>query len=69
MDTLHFDPPRFEGPQGRRLSRDHEARRIDEMNLSEPEVFMLRPRRLQAQAIGGALRHALATLRRLLRHA
>jgi hypothetical protein len=57
MDTLHFDPPN---------SKSYEPRRIDEMNLSEVEVFMLRGRRLQAQAIGGALRKGLARLRRVL---
>jgi hypothetical protein len=66
MDTLHFEQS-FQGPQGRRPSRDDETRRIDEANLSEVEVFMLRGRRLQAQAIGGALRQAFAKLRRLLR--
>jgi hypothetical protein len=66
MDTLHFEQS-FQGPQGRRLSRDDETRRIDEANLSEVEVFMLRGRRLQAAAIGGALRQAFAKLRRLLR--
>jgi hypothetical protein len=68
MDTLHFEPPNFHSPEGRRLSRDAEARHIDEMNLSEVEVFMLRGRRLQAQAIGGALRRTWAMLPRLLRH-
>ena len=67
MDTLHFEPPSSHGPQSRRLPAGHEARQIDELNLSEVEVFMLRGRRLQAQAIGGALRHAFAKLRRLLR--
>jgi len=67
MDTLHFELQSFHSPEGRRLFQDHDARRIDEKNLSEVEVFMLRGRRLQAQAIGGALRHAFAKLRRLLR--
>jgi hypothetical protein len=67
MDTLHFEPQGFHNPEGRRLFRDHDAARIDEMNLSEVEVFMLRGRRLQAQAIGGALRQAFAKLGRLLR--
>ena len=67
MDTLHFEPRRFDGPHGRRLSADHEARRIDEKNLSEVEVLMLRGRRLQAQTVGGALGRAFAKLRDLLR--
>jgi hypothetical protein len=66
MDTLHFEPHSFHSRQVRRLFGDHEARRFDEVNLSEPEVFMLRGRRLQAQVVGGALRHAFARLRRLL---
>jgi hypothetical protein len=57
MDTLHFDPLNF---------KSYEPRRIDETNLSEVEVFMLRGRRLQAQAIGGALRKGFARLRRVL---
>jgi hypothetical protein len=65
MDTLHFEPQGFHNPEGK--LRDHDAPRIDEMNLSEVEVFMLRGRRLQAQAIGGALRQGVAKLRRLLR--
>lgn len=67
MDTLHFEPQTFHDPEGRRLLQDYEARRIDELNLSEVEVFMLRGRRLQAQAVGGALRRSFAKLRRLLR--
>jgi hypothetical protein len=67
MDTLHFEPLNFHSPEGRRLSRDPGARRIDEMNLSEVEVFMLRGRRLQAQVVGGALRRAWAKVPRLLR--
>jgi hypothetical protein len=67
MDTLHFEPQSFHNPQDSRLLRDQEAHRIDDMNLSEVEVFMLRGRRLQAQAVGGALRRAFAKLRRLLR--
>jgi hypothetical protein len=66
MDTLHFEPERFRKPPDRRLFWNHEAR-IDEVNLSEPEIFMLRGRRLQARAIGGAVRHGLAKLRHLLR--
>jgi hypothetical protein len=66
MDTLHFEPERFRKPRDRRLFWNHEAR-IDEVNLSEPEIFMLRGRRLQARAIGGAVRHGLAKLRHLLR--
>jgi hypothetical protein len=66
MDTLHFEPQSFHSRQVRRLFGDHESRRFDEMNLSEPEVFMLRGRRLQAQTIGGALRYAFAKLRRLV---
>jgi len=57
MDTLHFDPVYL---------KNYQPRRIDEMNLSEVEVFMLRGRRLQAQAIGGALRKGFARLRRLV---
>ena len=60
MDTLHFEPQSFHSPRVKRLFGDQEAPRIDEMNLSELEVFMLRGRRLQAQTIGGALRHAFA---------
>jgi hypothetical protein len=67
MDTLHFEPETFHGPEGRRSFRDDEAGRTQDVNLSEVEVFMLRGRRLQAQAIGWALRQALASLRRLLR--
>jgi hypothetical protein len=66
MDTLHFEPPSFHSRRVRRLFGDDNARRFDEVNLSEPEVFMLRGRRLQAQVIGEALRHAFAKLRRLL---
>jgi hypothetical protein len=54
-------------PQGGLPFRDEQTRRNDELNLSEVEVFMLRGRRLQAQAIGGALCQAFAKLRRLLR--
>jgi hypothetical protein len=68
MDTLHLEPQSFHSPRGGRPLRDHEARRIDEVNLSEVEVFMLRGRRLQAQAVGEAVRRAFAKLRRLLRH-
>jgi hypothetical protein len=67
MDTLHFEPQSFHSRQVRRLLGDHEPRRFDEMNLSEPEAFMLRGLRLQAQVIGGALRHAFAKLRSLLK--
>jgi hypothetical protein len=71
MDTLHFEPRGFhpEGrhPEGRLPFRDEQTRGSDELNLSEVEVFMLRGRRLQAQAIGGALRQGVAKLRRLLR--
>jgi hypothetical protein len=66
MDTFHFEPQSVHSRQVRRLFGDHEPRRFDEMNLSEPEVFMLRGRRLQAHVIGDALRHALAKLRSLL---
>ena len=67
MDTLHFEPQSFHGREVSRLFADDRPRRIDDMNVSEPEVFMLRGRRLQAQAIGDVLRDALAKLRRLLR--
>jgi hypothetical protein len=66
MDTLHFEPERFRAEGGRSF-RDDEAGRTQDVNLSEVEVFMLRGRRLQAQAIGGALRQTFAKLRRLLR--
>jgi hypothetical protein len=56
MDTLHFDPLN---------SKTYQSRRMEEMNLSELETFMLRGRRLQAQAIGDALRNGFARLRRL----
>jgi hypothetical protein len=58
MDTLHFDLLKFENDP---------PRRIDELNLSELEVFMLRGRRLQAQTIGAAWRRGSSRLRRLLR--
>ena len=67
MDTLHFEPQSFHSPRVKRLFGDQEAPRIDEMNLSELEIFMLRGRRLQAQTIGEAVRQAFAKLRRLLR--
>jgi hypothetical protein len=63
MDTLNFEPERFDSPQSR---RDDESL-VAATNLSDVEVFMLRGRRLQAQAVGGALRRGLAKLRRLLR--
>jgi hypothetical protein len=63
MDTLSFEPERFHGPQSR---GDDDASRIRE-NLSDVEVYMLRGRRLQAQAVGGALRRGFGKLRRLLR--
>jgi len=66
MDTLHFERPSFHSPEGRH-SRDDEARRLDETNLSDVDVFMLRGRRLQAQVVGGALRSAWAKLHHLLR--
>jgi hypothetical protein len=66
MDTLHFEPESFRSPPDRRLSWNPEAPRIDEVNLSEPEIFMLRGRRLQARTMGGALRHGLAKLRHLV---
>ena len=66
MDTLHFEPPSFHGPDARH-TRDDRARRSDEMNLSDLDVFMLRGRRLQAQVVGGALRRAFANLPHLLR--
>ena len=67
MDTLHFEPQSFHSPRVKRLFGDQEAPRIDEMNLSELEILMLRGRRLQAQTIGEAVRQAFAKLRRLLR--
>jgi hypothetical protein len=65
MDTLHFAPRDFDGRGEMRPSDT--GYRIDEPNLSDVEVFMLRGRRLQAQAVGGGLRRGLAALRRLLR--
>ena len=66
MDTLHFEPQSFHSRQVRRLFGDDPARRIEDMNLSELEVFMLRGRRLQAQVIAGAVRRAFGKLGRLL---
>jgi hypothetical protein len=66
MDTLHFEPPSFHSPDGSHAPDDR-ARRSDEMNLSDVDVFMLRGRRLQAQVIGDALRRAFAKLPHLLR--
>jgi hypothetical protein len=65
MDTLYFEPPRFQEPGLVRSVRDYETR-IGEVNLSEIEVFMLRGRRLQAQAMGGWWRRGFGKLRRLL---
>ena len=61
MDTLNFDFERY-GPQSRR----DDASPIGD-NLSDVEVYMLRGRRLQAQALGAALRGVFGRLRRLLR--
>jgi hypothetical protein len=66
MDTLHFEPQSFHSPRVSRVFGDR-TRRIDEVNLSEPEIFMLRGRRLQAQLIAGALRRVLAKLRYFVR--
>jgi hypothetical protein len=67
MDTLHYEPRSFHSPQASRVFHDKRPRAIDDMNLSELEVFMLRGRRLQAQAMGGVLRSLFAKLGRLLR--
>jgi hypothetical protein len=67
MDTLHFEPQSFHSRRVRHLFGDDRARRIDDTNVSEPEVFMMRGRRLQVQAIGDVLRDVLAKLHRLLR--
>ena len=67
MDTLHFEPQSFHSRQVRRLFGDDPARRIEDMNPSELEVLLLRGGRLQAQAIGGAVRRAFGKLSRLLR--
>ena len=60
MDTLNFDFERY-SPRRR---RDEQS--LAQPNLSDIDVFMLRGRRLQAQAIGEALRRGVARLRRLL---
>ena len=49
------------------LLRPHMPRRIDDMNVSELAVFMLRGRRLQARAIGEAIGWLFGKLRRVLR--
>jgi hypothetical protein len=65
MDTLHFEWRDFDGTRGDRPVADH-AVRITDVNLSEVEIFMLRGRRLQAQAIGGLWRRAVGRLGRML---
>jgi hypothetical protein len=67
MDTLHFEPRSFHSPQVGRMFGDQPVTRIDDLNLSELEVFMLRGRRLQALAMGEALREVFTKLGRLLR--
>jgi hypothetical protein len=59
----HVEPQAFQLHQSRPLFRGDGARRIEEMNVSELEVFMLRGRRLQARAVGDAVRQLAAKLR------
>ena len=66
MDRFAIEPQSFYAHQSRLLFRDQAPRRIDDMNLSELEVFMLRGRRLQARAMGDGFRQLLGKLRRLL---
>jgi len=66
MDRFDTEPQGFYDHQAR-LLRPHTSRRIDEMNVSELEVFMLRGRRLQARAMGAALGWLFGKLRRVLR--
>jgi hypothetical protein len=66
MDRFDTEPRHFYDHQAR-LLRPHLPRRIDDMNLSELEVFMLRGRRLQARAMGDAIGSLLGKLKRLLR--
>jgi hypothetical protein len=66
MDRFDTEPRHFHDHQAR-LLRPHPPRRIDDMNLSELEVFMLRGRRLQARAMGDAIGSLLGKLKRLLR--
>jgi len=66
MDRFDTEPQVFYDHQAR-LLRPHLPRRIDDMNVSELEVFMLRGRRLQARAMGEAFGWLLGKLRRVLR--
>ncbi len=66
MDRFDTEPRGFYDHQAR-LLRPHLPRRIDNMNVSELEVFMLRGRRLQARAMGEAIGWLFGKLRRVLR--
>lgn len=66
MDRFDTEPRGFYDHQAR-LLRPHLPRRIDDMNVSELEVFMLRGRRLQARAMGEGIGWLFGKLRRLLR--
>ena len=65
MDRFDTEPRNFYDHQAR-LLRPRLSQRIDDMNVSELEVFMLRGRRLQARAMGGAIGRLFGKLRRLL---
>jgi hypothetical protein len=66
MDRFDTEPRAFYDHQAR-LLRPHLPRRIDDMNVSELEVFMLRGRRLQARAMGDGIGWLFGKLRRPLR--
>ena len=67
MDTLNFEPRSFHSSQVERMFSKQDGAPIDDMNLSDLEVFMLRGRRMQARAIGGELRSIFAKLAKLWR--
>jgi hypothetical protein len=67
MDRFDTEPRNFYDHQARLLLQPHRPRRIDDMNVSELEVFMLRGRRLQARAMGEAIGWLVGKLRGLLR--